>query len=132
MRDDTWLSLMGCVVDHEHAITFCCLSFLLWSLAFFFFSDRVGFSVYRIWVFIYSYAPSLGSEKKKIPAMNCEHIELQKRSFGASTEKHRVSLSGCIWSNNHRGALNSIEPIGLLDDASINQWRFRRSWEFPT
>ena len=28
-----------------------------------FFSDWVGFSVYRIWVFIYSYTPRLGSEK---------------------------------------------------------------------
>lgn len=29
-----------------------------------FFSDRVGFSVYRNWVFIYSYAPKFGIGKR--------------------------------------------------------------------
>lgn len=68
---------MGCVVDHEHAITFCCLSFLLWSLAFWV-SFLTGWGLVCI-VSGYSFIHvPLVWDWKKIPAVNCEHIELKK------------------------------------------------------
>lgn len=78
MRDDIRLSLMGCAVDHEHAITFCCLSFLLWSLAFWV-SFLTGWgSVCIVSGYSFIHVPLVWDWKKKIPAVNCEHIELKK------------------------------------------------------